>query len=55
MDDVNNLTEQEKLVFALDKLSSKINDEERKEELNIIKQKILVKMEQEQNNEENKG
>ena len=49
------LTEQEKIVFALGKLSESSDNPERKEELNTIRQKILVNMANEENKEENQG
>ena len=46
MDQQNKLTEQEKLVFILDKLEKSSTNSKRKERLKVIKQKVLIKMQE---------
>ena len=43
----NKLTKEEKLIFLLNKIEENSDDYSQKEELNIIKRKIMKKMESE--------
>lgn len=45
----NKLTKEEKLIFLLNKIEENSDDYSQKEELNIIKRKLMKKMESENN------
>lgn len=45
----NKLTKEEKLIFLLNKIEENSDDYSQKEELNIIKRKLMKKMESESN------
>ena len=50
MNPKNKLTEQEKLIFILDKLEKSSPNFNRKERLKEIKQKVLLKMQEKSHN-----